>query len=224
MTIQPGTGPSANGDGTPAPQPVYSSVEESVTARLPADVPPPARRGVPVVRAVVAARRGDHPAHRAVAHLGSAPPPARYRDGHLAARPPGPPAPGPARQKPAGSRCAPKTSTSTPARPPPSTHRPAGGTSARARSRHRVTRAFPAAPRLRRNRRPPSPPARADDRRRQPGNSADTATPPTPSVGTRRGRSPRHLAAPAPRNRGPRRLHRRHRPGHRRGASETAAH
>ena len=31
MTIQPGTGPSANGDGTPAPQPVYHNVEEWVT-------------------------------------------------------------------------------------------------------------------------------------------------------------------------------------------------
>ena len=34
MTIQPGTGPSANGDGTPAPQPVYSSVEEWVTSHF----------------------------------------------------------------------------------------------------------------------------------------------------------------------------------------------
>jgi len=56
MTIQPGTGPSADSDGTPAPHPVYSSVEEWVTSPLPADVPPPAGRGVPVVRPVVAAR------------------------------------------------------------------------------------------------------------------------------------------------------------------------
>ena len=34
MTIQPGTGPSANGDGTSAPQPVYSSVEEWVTSHF----------------------------------------------------------------------------------------------------------------------------------------------------------------------------------------------
>jgi len=34
MTIQPGTGPSANGDGTPAPQPVYHSVEEWVTSHF----------------------------------------------------------------------------------------------------------------------------------------------------------------------------------------------
>ncbi|HEY7146074.1 MAG TPA: DUF4913 domain-containing protein [Streptosporangiaceae bacterium] len=34
MTIQPGTGPSADGEGTPAPQPVYSSVEEWVTSHF----------------------------------------------------------------------------------------------------------------------------------------------------------------------------------------------
>ena len=34
MTIQPGTGSSGNGDGTPAPHPVYSSVEEWVTSHF----------------------------------------------------------------------------------------------------------------------------------------------------------------------------------------------
>jgi hypothetical protein len=34
MTIQPGTRPPANGDGTPAPQPVYHSVEEWVTSHF----------------------------------------------------------------------------------------------------------------------------------------------------------------------------------------------
>ena len=34
MTIQPGIGPPASGDGTPAPQPVYGSVEEWATSHF----------------------------------------------------------------------------------------------------------------------------------------------------------------------------------------------
>ena len=51
---------------------------------LPAHVPPSARRGVPLVRAMVAARGGDHPAYRAVALLGGDAAPAGHRHGRLA--------------------------------------------------------------------------------------------------------------------------------------------
>ena len=64
---------------------------------FPAHVPAPARRRVPLVPAMVAARRGHHPAHRPVAVLGSHAAPARHRDRQLAPRPPGPPAAHPAR-------------------------------------------------------------------------------------------------------------------------------
>jgi len=58
----------------------------------------PRRGRPPLMRAMVAARRGDYPADRAVAQLGGHAAPARHRHGHLAARPSGPPAPGPARR------------------------------------------------------------------------------------------------------------------------------
>ena len=107
---------------------------------FPAHVPPPAGRGVPLVRAVVAARRGDHPAHRAVAQLGGDAAAAGHRHGHLAPRPPRPPAPRPARPGRAVRACAPRTSTSTPGRHVPGSPRLAGGTRAAARCtncRHR---------------------------------------------------------------------------------------
>ena len=73
---------------TSQPDPVYASVQDWVSRALPAHVPAPARRGVPVVPAMVAARRGDHPAHRPVAVLGGHAAAARHRDGQLAPRPP----------------------------------------------------------------------------------------------------------------------------------------
>jgi hypothetical protein len=57
-----------------------------------------ARRGVPLVRAMVAACGGDHPAHRAVAQLGGDAAPAGHRHGRVATRSPRLPASRPARQ------------------------------------------------------------------------------------------------------------------------------
>jgi len=96
MTIRR-TGPSANGDGKPAPQPVYSSVERWVTSHF-----------LPMFRRPLGGEyrwcaqwwRHAEAITRLTAlwHTWEALAPARHRDGHLAARPPGPPAPGPARQ------------------------------------------------------------------------------------------------------------------------------
>ena len=73
-------------DHDEAPDPVYGSVQDWVTRHFLPMYRRPARRGVPVVPAMVAARRGHHPAHRAVAVVGGPAAATRHRDDQLAAR------------------------------------------------------------------------------------------------------------------------------------------
>ena len=89
----------AAGREDPPPQPVYSSVEDWVTGQFLPMFRRPLGGEYRWCAAMVAARRGHHPAHRPVALLGSAAPGARHRHGHLAPRPSRPPAPRSARQE-----------------------------------------------------------------------------------------------------------------------------
>ena len=65
MTIQPGTGPSANGDGKPAPQPVYTQPGGMGDRATSCRCSGACWAGSTLSARAVAARRCDHPAHRA---------------------------------------------------------------------------------------------------------------------------------------------------------------
>ena len=222
MTIQPGTGPSANGDGTPAPQPVYSSVEEWVTSHfLPMFRRPLGgeyrwcaqwwRHAEAITRLTalwhtwealrlqpgtgMATWLRDHLDHQLPVLLGRTGPFSMCsEDEHIDPR------------------------QATAEQPPPGwwdvTPRPAAPSG---------DASLPAAPR-RLSRVTGTRPTSSRGWPRTPRGTRGYPTPRPVSLGTHRRRSPRHLAAPAPRDRRPGRLHRRHRPGNSRRARETAAH